>query len=134
MPPAKPKLKAKPRPNRWISGPDEFKHSMYVPWMMARAQANFRGEEYLLTFEEFYSAWKDKWMERGKKGHNYCMTRIDESEAWTSDNIVIMTRKEHLGNKNAKRRGVPRSYHQPKKTKKVGHPDYTLIRVKRKKQ
>jgi hypothetical protein len=133
MPPAKPRLKTnKPRPHIWICGPDEYKHSMYTPWMMARAQANYRGEEFLLTFEEFYSAWKKRWNQRGRKGHEYCMTRIDEDGPWSSDNIRVITRKEQLAEKNAKRLGLPRDYHTPKKTRTQGHPDYTLVRLKRK--
>lgn len=85
-----------PRPHSWLSGPDEYKHSMYTPWMLSRAQANFRKEEFLLSFEEYYEMWKDHWDNRGRKPDNMCMTRKDPLGPWSKDNAYIISRKEHL--------------------------------------
>lgn len=85
-----------PRPHTWISGPDEYKHMMYTPWMRARAQANFRNEPWHLSFEEYYTIWAPHWANRGRHVTNVCMTRTDYEGAWTRDNIEIITRREHL--------------------------------------
>ena len=42
-----------PKPHRWICGPDPELHKMYDPHLKAKAQAMYRGEEWLLTFDEF---------------------------------------------------------------------------------
>ena len=85
-----------PRPQVWITGPDEFKHSMYHPWQMSKAQAKFREEDWELTFEQYYDLWKDYWHQRGRQADDYCMTRDDVSGAWSVDNIRIITRRKHL--------------------------------------
>lgn len=85
-----------PRPHVWKCGADEYKHSMYEPWMKSKAQANFRKEEWNLTFEEYYTLWKDEWPNRGRSGDSMCMTRQDFDGPWDSKNAVIMSRKEHL--------------------------------------
>jgi len=83
------------RPHTWNSGPDEYKHSMYVPWMKMKAQANFRNEPWDLSFEEFFTAWNGQWEKRGRASEALCMTRIDYEGDWNANNIVIITRKEH---------------------------------------
>jgi hypothetical protein len=85
-----------PRPHVWKCGSDEFKHSLYTPWMKAKAQANFRNEDWQLDFEDFYLMWKDHWHLRGRDSTSYCMTRLDFCGIWNKTNTVIMTRKEHL--------------------------------------
>lgn len=85
-----------PRPHVWKCGDDEYKHSMYEPWMKARAQANFRKETWTLTFEEYYDLWKEDWNHRGRGSDDICMTRKDVDGAWDKKNTILMTRKEHL--------------------------------------
>lgn len=96
-PKGKPKPGARgPRPHLWKSGKfDEYKHNMYVPWMKSKAQANFRNEEWNLSFNDFFNIWNGKWHERGRKGHNLCLARVDSNKPWQSDNIALMTIKEH---------------------------------------
>lgn len=84
------------RPHVWLSGPDEFKHSMYWPWQKTKAQAKFRGEDYSLTFDEYYELWKDDWHNKGRKADNICMTRRDPAGGWHKDNVELVTRQEHL--------------------------------------
>lgn len=90
-------LRNVPRPHVWICGPDEYKHQMYQPWLMAKAQANFRDEEWELAFEDYFTAWDGLWERRGRLSDELCMTRIDYDGAWTKSNIEIITRKEHCG-------------------------------------
>lgn len=90
--------KGKERPQMWVIGSDagSYKHSMYHPWQLSRAQANFRKEEWNLSFEEYYELWKDDWSNRGRLPENMCMTREDPEKAWDASNTVIVTRYEHL--------------------------------------
>jgi hypothetical protein len=69
---------------------------MYHPWQLAKAQAKFRGEEFTLTFDQYYNIWLPLWDQRGRKSGDMCMTRRDESRGWTKTNTVILTRKEHF--------------------------------------
>lgn len=109
--PSKPKKKfdrSAPRPDLWICGPDPYKHSMYIPWLRAKAQCNFRGEEFTLTFDEFYEIWHDEWPNRGRRADQMCMSRRDGKGAWSKDNVEIITRQEHLVKQGFIRRGQPK--------------------------
>jgi hypothetical protein len=88
--------KGKARPHVWLCGPDKEVHDLYTPWMKARAQAHFRGEDWDLTFEQFYDLWKEDWHQRGRGSFDKCMSRNDPTEAWSVDNTLIITRREHL--------------------------------------
>ena len=96
------------RPHVWICGEDPYKHQMYLPWLKAKAQADFRGEEWLLTFEDYFTVWNGKWEERGRDSDQLCMTRIDWTGAWSIDNVYTCTRKEHCGRQGLARRGEVR--------------------------
>lgn len=89
-------VRTAPRPHRWLVGPDTFKHSMYMPWQRAKAQANYRGEEWIMTFEEYYEMWKDQWHMRGRTPDSVCMTRIDDDGEWSRDNTEIISRRDHF--------------------------------------
>jgi hypothetical protein len=85
-----------PRPHVWKCGPDEHKHMMYEPWLRSKAQANFRNEEWTLTFDQYYEMWKDHWHERGRKSHQKCMSRIDDEAPWNKANTEIILRYDQL--------------------------------------
>ena len=112
---AKPKVpstfvRRAPRPHIWKVGPDEERHRMYQPWLLSRAQANFRGEEFTLDFEQYYQMWRHDWDNRGRKPDNMCMTRIDKSGPWSADNTHVITRKEHLQAQGRARKGYRMTY------------------------
>jgi hypothetical protein len=88
--------RGKSRPHVWLSGPDEYRHSMYHPWMLAKAQAKFRGEGFELTFEQFFELWNGRWHERGRGIDDLCITRINPDKAWKKSNVHVITRREHL--------------------------------------
>ena len=67
-------------------------------FLVARAQAKTRGEEWLLTFEEYFSMWvkDDRWLLRGRNKDSLCMSRIDMLGPWDTHNVEICTRSEML--------------------------------------
>lgn len=96
------------RPQVWLIGSDagKFKHDMYHPWQMARAQAKYRHEEWDLDFEDYYLLWRDHWDNRGRLAENMCMTRRDPEIAWCRDNICIILRREHARLCGQRKRGL----------------------------
>jgi hypothetical protein len=118
------KRKGGPRPHTWITGPDEEKHDMYHPWQLVKAQAKFRGEDFNLTFEDFYELWEGYWKFRGRDPEDLCMTRKDSSQAWSRANCSIITRREHLQNQGFSRKNEYRKYNR--KTPVV----YSKMRIK----
>lgn len=101
-----------PRPHVWICGPDEERHKMYQPWLLAKAQANFRKEAWNLSFEEYYEMWKPHWDNRGRKPGNVCMTRKDIDYGWEVGNVMIITRSEHFVRQGEMRHKFPNKYKQ----------------------
>lgn len=84
-----------PRPHVWkVQG--QVPHEQHLAWMQMRAQANYRGEEFLLTLEDFQSLWKDKWDMKGRSSDSYCLTRNDPDGAWELSNVACIPRIEHL--------------------------------------
>lgn len=82
------------KPNRWKTGPNPELHRMYSPWLKSKAQAQFRAEDWLLTFDDFAELWGDKWDLRGRDGEDLCMTRTDPEKPWQHNNCEIVTRQE----------------------------------------
>jgi hypothetical protein len=114
-------IRRAPRPHIWKCGPDADRHRMYQPWLCSKAQANFRQEEWTLTFEEYYELWREDWDNRGRMPENMCMTRKDKEGAWEVDNVHIITRKEHLIEQGRARTGQRMTY----------NPRYSKMKVSR---
>ena len=87
-----------PRPHTWISGPDERAHEQYTAWLKHKAQANYRGELYELTFQDWQQLWNkdDRWQERGRSGTSLCLTMRDKGMGWTMTNVEVITRNEQV--------------------------------------
>jgi len=83
-----------PRPHLWKSGPDPVRHAKYTAWARARAQAHFRNEQWLMTFEEWETAWGDQWHLRGRGPDNLFLVRSDRDQPWSGDNVQTVTRPE----------------------------------------
>jgi hypothetical protein len=84
-----------PRPNTWkVQG--QIPHQQHIAWQKMKAQAKFREEEFLLTFEDFQWLWQTSWDVRGRASEQYCLTREDPEGAWVLGNVVCVTRKEYL--------------------------------------
>ena len=82
---------------------EEFDHIRYEPYLRARAQWNFRGEENDLTFAEWCELWQPEfWYKRGRKTmrshgeESYTLTRKDPEKPWTMSNVEITTRTEQI--------------------------------------
>ena len=72
-------------------------HKKYVPFLRARAQANFRNEEWTLTFEDFLELWpEDLWNQRGHEKHNYSMGLVDLKGGWHRHNVQVCPRIDLL--------------------------------------
>jgi hypothetical protein len=110
---ARPTKTGKTFPHKWIH-PDPFDHERYMPFLKARAQSNFRGHEWTLTFEEFCSVWtREAWARRGREPNSLGMSRIDYSRGWTLDNVTLRTRREMVTLSNeilqtGKKKGRPK--------------------------
>lgn len=83
------------RPHTWkVQG--AVAHEQYVSWLKSKAQAQFRGELWLLTFEQYQQAWMGQWDQRGRCRGDLCLTREDITGAWEYSNVTVMSRIEHL--------------------------------------
>lgn len=83
------------RPHTWkVQG--EIPHQQFVCWQKAKAQAHFRGELWMLTFEDFQHLWLGRWEQRGRGNADYCMTREDPEGAWERSNVSVIPRIDHL--------------------------------------
>ena len=103
----KPSLRG-PKPDRWVIGPNAERHERFQPWHKARAQANYRGEIWDLSFDQWYDIWGDKWHNRGRASTDYCMVLIDPDHGWVVGNVEVITRREHLQRLGWNRKGTMR--------------------------
>ena len=84
-----------PRPNCWkVQG--EIPHKQYLAFLQMRAQANYRKEEFNLTFEDFQKLWQYHWDKKGRATDDYCLTREDPEGPWDRDNAICILRVDHL--------------------------------------
>lgn len=83
------------RPHVWkVQG--EIPHQQHIAWLRAKAQAAFRNELWMLTFEDFQRLWQGRWHQRGRGQDQYCLTREDPDGAWELSNVECIPRVEHL--------------------------------------
>lgn len=84
-----------PRPHMWkVKG--EIPHQQYKAYMVAKAQASFRKEQFELTFEQYQELWKDHWHNRGRTNDKMTLTRSNTLKPWCVENCIVITRLEHL--------------------------------------
>jgi hypothetical protein len=83
------------RPHTWkVQG--EVPHQQNLAWLRAKAQANYRGEVWLLDFEDFQRLWQGVWQFRGRGREDYVMARGDHLGAWALGNVEVIRRYEYL--------------------------------------
>jgi len=98
------KKQRKIRPHIWITGPDPERHDNYCAWLQQRNQAQFRGEGWDLSFDDWLAVWGDDIKLRGRLKEHKCMTRNDYEEPWSRDNAVIIPRSDYY--KHIRARGI----------------------------
>lgn len=112
-------IKLGPRPEQWKSGPDQTDHDSYYAWLQCRNQARYRKEPWTLSFEQWLEHWSGLWHRRGRTSEGLCITRRDGEGAWSTDNVIIITRRQHAQRKTGVRlslgegpnsRVIPRSW------------------------
>jgi len=92
-----PHIPGKKRPNAWVYR-DSFDHARHFAWHRSRAQANFRGEAWELSPEEFFELWStpELWSQRGRRPEHLVLTRYDWEKPWSRSNCCIITRYNQL--------------------------------------
>jgi hypothetical protein len=89
-------------PDRWVTGPDLERREKYYAYLKHKSQANYRGELYLLTWEDWEYMWTtDLWRRRGRRITDLCLTQLEWGSGWSMDNVTICTRREHFKLKKA---------------------------------
>jgi hypothetical protein len=84
-----------PRPQCWkVQG--EIPHKQYLAWLQMKAQANYRKEVWMLSFEDFRQLWLGRWDQKGRGIDDFCLTREDQRGAWVLGNVLCIPRHEHL--------------------------------------
>ena len=84
------------RPQCWVSGPDPLTHKQYRAFVQQKNQAQFRGEDWQLTFEEWLGIWGTDYDKRGRTSKSLCLTRWDLEDSWTVANCFLLERGEHM--------------------------------------
>jgi hypothetical protein len=84
-----------PRPHTWVTGTDPKTHAQYRAFVQCRNQAQWRGEIWQITFEQYQLLWQHKWVNRGRSSDQYCITRADMSLPWNMSNALVITRRQH---------------------------------------
>lgn len=102
-----------PRPQCWVSGPDPVTHQQYRAFIQQRNQAQWRGEPWQLTFEQWQDLWFPHWRQRGRGRWDYCMVRRDPSLPWDTANTEVVSRQEHCQRHRA-RQVLKRLQQRPK--------------------
>jgi hypothetical protein len=83
------------RPHTWkIQG--EIPHQQSVAWQRAKAQAKYRGEVWLLDFDDYQRLWQGYWERRGRGSNDYVMMREDHQGAWVLGNVEVTRRYDYL--------------------------------------
>ena len=84
-------------PENWITGPDPDRRDKYYAYLKHKSQASYRGEFYLLTWDDWEYLWQEpNWSKRGRKITDLCLTRLDFEGPWSVDNVIVCTRREHF--------------------------------------
>ena len=87
---------------------DPLLHARHLGFHRSRCQAKFRGEDWQLTEQDWNAIWTpERWRRRGRHIDDLCLCLIDEFGAWTTDNVIMLTRHTQLKIKNLKFHNMP---------------------------
>lgn len=85
--------------------PTTWEQDRHYGYKKHQAQARFRKEEYELTEQAWNDIWThDCWHRKGRGKHDLTLYRVDASEPWHQDNVVLVE-QQHKG-----------KYYQPDRT------------------
>ena len=98
-----PNLGRKVNPKYWKTGTCPISRDKKYAYLKHKSQANYRGESYELTFDDWCSLWPDElWHRRGRRVDDLCLTRWDFNGEWSTVNTVVCTRRDHFRIKSGK--------------------------------
>lgn len=84
-------------PEKWKTGPDPLTREKYYAYLKHRAQANYRNEDYSLSWEDWHAMWDDaSFLQRGRSSHSLCIAMKDRELGWHAYNVEIVNRSEAL--------------------------------------
>ena len=96
-----------PRPDRWITGPDPVIHRLRRRFILARNQARFWRQKWMLSWDQYRDILLDHAENLGNSAEALNLCRVDKKEAWSIGNVDIMTRsaagqRKKIRDKNGK--------------------------------
>ena len=73
-------------------------HRLRRAYVVARCQANYRNEEWQLTWDDWLYLWltQDRYLRKGRGADELGLSRLDYNSSWAMDNVQIETRGDHL--------------------------------------
>lgn len=91
----------KVNPANW-TGDRLINRDKYYAYLKHKAQANYRGEAYFLTWEDWQQIWpNDLWLKRGRKIDDLCLTRPTFAGPWSMQTVEVTSRRQHFLYKKA---------------------------------
>jgi len=91
-----------PKPNIWITGPDPVVHRLRRRFILARNQARFWQQKWLLSWDQYRDLLLDHAENLGKTAEELNLCREDKTEVWSIGNVQIMTRSQAVRRKKLK--------------------------------
>jgi len=86
----------------------EFDVKRKQVWARARAQADFRGEVWDISFEEFCGLFDEEtFSRRGRDVDSLCLCQYDPEKGWRKGNVALLTRGMMLTQKIKRQHGKP---------------------------
>lgn len=86
---------------------DPFEVERRKAYARAKCQADFRQEEWQLSYEDYCEFWPDPhiWNQRGRKLESLVLARYDDSRGWNRSNVAQITRSNQLQIKVRRKQG-----------------------------
>lgn len=85
----------RPDPANWDSEETLIERDKYYALLKHKSQADFRGEQHDLTWEQWQTLWPTEvWLNRGRSKHCHMLVRIDVNGAWTLNNVAVILVKD----------------------------------------
>lgn len=88
---------------------DKFEVDRRRAYSRAKCQADFRFEDWKLTYNDWCEFWpnKDIWNMRGRMGDSLCLTRRDITKPWSRTNCCLLPRTNIIAITNRRNTDLP---------------------------